>query len=495
MFVKQPFPLRPILFFLFSFPLFFSCKKVNEATLLGGDLVPEVDNINTFDTSFATATDNLLLSDTTKLLYTDAVALGTILSDPEFGQTNAAVYFQVAPTTFKTYPFKGPKDSVQIDSVVLSLDYISAYGDTGTPQTVRVYEIAQTAPFYDTAYYTFNQPHFETTGAELGSKTFTTKSLRDSIYLTHGDSVRVANELRITLSNGLGERFRDYDTTTSPLSGGYNSYALFEKLFRGLALKADEGSGNGLVYFDLSNTAKTRLTIYYRATKNGGEDTTETAFVHGIRVADSAVYSKGGQANCIIRQPAGGWADYLNNGTSEDDKLYIQSAPGSAGYIKIPALDAFENKLIHRAELIMTRIATPFQDWFTAPQQLFLDKIKTGNGSDSAFIFHEYLPFIDQSPGYRFDYASAGGHLRTDNTYRFNVTATVQDILARDSSNYQLRIYSPLETAPYDARFQPAVPRSIPVFPFPAYNRVVLAGGNYTDPERRAQLYVVYSDL
>jgi hypothetical protein len=493
--VKKPFLLRPFLFFFLSIFVFSSCKKVNEATLLGGGLVPEVDNINTFDTLFETTTDNVLLDDTTRLAYGDPVALGNIISDPEFGQTNAAVYFQVAPVSYKTYPFSAPKDSVLIDSVVLSLDYMAGYGDFTTPQTVRVYEVAQTSAFNDVTAYPFKQPPFETTGAELGTKTFAISQLKDSLEIRRKDTTKVGNQLRIRLDDAVGERFKAYDATNGA-NGAYYNDTLFKNLFRGLAIKADEGSGNGLAYFDLTNTSKTRLTIYYRYIKNGAVDTAETAFIHTRRLVDSNTISTGGLANCIKRQPAGGWSDYLNNGQLKDEKLYIQSTPGSVGHIIIPGLENFDNKLVHRAELIVHRISSPLDNGFAAPAQLFLDKIKTGNGKDSAFIFHEYLAApVSATSGFRFDFASFGGHLRADDTYRFNVTTAVQDILTRDSSNYQLRIYAPFKTAPLDARIQPAVPRPFQILQYPAYGRVVLAGGNHTDPALRLRLRVVYSIL
>lgn len=464
---------------------------------MGGGLVPEVDNINTFDTLFETSTNNLLLTDTTKLLYTDPVALGNITSDPEFGSTNAAVYFQVSPDSYGAYPFSVPKDSVVIDSVILSLDYLSGYGDINTPQTVRVYEMTKASGFTDTTSYPFNQADFETTGAELGSQSFSISALDDSVVIARDDTVKVANQLRIKLDPALGERFRLYDATKNAANGAYYNDTLFKDLFRGLAVKTD--GGNGLAYFNLSNSGQTALTIYYKAIKGGVAGKAELSFTHKRRLVDSATASLGGQANCIKRQAAGGWDMYLNNGLSKDDQLYIQSTPGSVGTIAIPGLDGFDNKLIHRAELIVHRISSG-TDVFTAPDQLFLDKIKTDNGKDSAFVFNEYLvptstTDADGNPVYQFDYTSAGGHLRTDNTYRFNITTTVQNILARDSANYQLRIYAPFRTAPFDARFQPAAIRSLTVLPFLAYGRVVLAGGNYIDPAKRLQLRIVYSKL
>src|SRR6478735_3190033 len=140
--VKNHTSLQLLLIFLLAASVFLpSCKKVNEATLLGGDLVPDVDNINTFASTLDVVTDNVYLEDSSRVIYTDPVALGTITNDPEFGKTNASAYLQVSPTFFKSYPFVS-KENLTIDSVVLSLNYIGGYGDTSSMQTVHVYEIS-----------------------------------------------------------------------------------------------------------------------------------------------------------------------------------------------------------------------------------------------------------------------------------------------------------------------------------------------------------------
>lgn len=485
--MKQVFSIRFTLAFTFLLLVFSSCKKVNLATTLGGGLVPEIDNINTFDTAFAAQTDNAIITDTAKLGYGDAVAVGNISSDPEFGQTTASAYFQINPTSYGNYPFIPTGFSV--DSVVLSLDFVGSYGDANVPQTVHVYEVAQTSGFNDTTFYYLNGPEIETAGAELGSATFTINTLKDSVTIIRNDTVRVANQLRIRLSNSLGSRLASFDTSTGP-NGGYHNDAAFKSLFRGLAIKPGEGMGNALAFFSLVNTGKTALTVYYKATTNGLINLGETTFTHAVRNNQTAIISKGGQANTIKRQRAGGWDTYLNNGTAQDDKLYIQSSPGSAGLITIPGLDVFKNKLIHRAELITTRIPSALDNIFTAPAQLFLDKAGT---NDSAFIFSEYLVTTQSIPV--FDFSSFGGKLRTDNTYRFDLTKAVQDIITRDSSNLGLRIYAPFDARPFDTRTRPAIPRFVQAIPYPAAGRVVLAGGNYSDPNLQLRLHVIYSNL
>ncbi|MDQ6755357.1 MAG: DUF4270 domain-containing protein, partial [Bacteroidota bacterium] len=83
-----------VLLSLICIVLFFSCTKINEATELGGDLIPAVDNVNTFETNLDVQTSYHLFNDTSKNLISDYMALGKI-NDPIFGTTSADVYFNL----------------------------------------------------------------------------------------------------------------------------------------------------------------------------------------------------------------------------------------------------------------------------------------------------------------------------------------------------------------------------------------------------------------
>ena len=65
-----------------------SCTRINESTALGGDLIPPVDNINTFEAILPTEADNRMMLDSTKVYFKDELAIGH-LNDPEFGTTHA----------------------------------------------------------------------------------------------------------------------------------------------------------------------------------------------------------------------------------------------------------------------------------------------------------------------------------------------------------------------------------------------------------------------
>src|SRR6185295_1181988 len=168
-------------------------------------------------------------------------ALGDF-NDPEFGHTHANINFNISPSRVGEYPFVKNDANLKIDSVVLSLSYQGAYGDTVNDgvQTLRVYEIDQNSGFSDTTPYSYANPatDFATVGSELGSATFSIKDLKDTQTLIRGtDTSFVTNVVRIKLDNSLGVRFSQYDTIQGP-NGGFYSDSIFKTLFRGLSVKA-----------------------------------------------------------------------------------------------------------------------------------------------------------------------------------------------------------------------------------------------------------------
>jgi hypothetical protein len=480
---KKSLVLAAVALFLSSF-YFLSCKKINEATELGGELIPPIDNVNTFEISLETETDNFLMNDTTRLLYNDQIAIGH-LSDPEFGETHGNGYFNIGASTYGTDPFLD-KTTLAVDSVVLSLAYTGGYGDTNTSQTIRIFEVDPSADLSDTSFYKYTDDDLPTTGAELGSETFILSSLKDSTPIIRKDTQWVRNVVRIRLDNSIGTRFASYDTVTGP-NGGFNNDSIFRTLFKGLAIKAD-ASGNALAYFNVFDNDKTKLTVYYTATKDSKKDTLEVDFIHRS-VSYLSFTHPAGVVNAVKRTPAGNWASYLANANPLDDKLYIQSSPGSYGLIKIPGLNTMDNKLVHLAELIVYRIPSALDNIYTPPSGLYLDRIN--NAQDSAFTFENDQPFINEGQiGYN------GGNLKDDNTYRFNITRHVQGILTRKEQNQALRIYAPLRNILHVKNAPVANDKlNVPVLARIADGRVLVAGGNYSDPNLRLRLRLVYSNL
>jgi Domain of unknown function (DUF4270) len=462
-----------------------ACRKINDSTELGGGLIPPIDNITTFETFLDIESDNKIFNDTTKVLFNDELALGHISSDPEFGGTHADAYFNIVPANTFFNPFTDKDSVVAIDSVVLSLSYQGSFGDTNSVQTVRVFEIAQSSDFNDTTIYKYSHPVFTTTGPQLGAKTFQINKLKDSIlHIRKKDTTKLANVIRIPLINQLGDRFKLYDTTKTA-NGGFRNDSIFKKLFKGLAIVADP-SGNALTYFSPTDNAKSKLTIYFRVKRPANViDTTSTDFYH---LAD-------GQANLVRRTPGGGWNAYLNNGIPNDDKIYLQSTPGSYAELKIPGLSTFNNAVIHRAEIIANPLRNASEGTFPQPIALYLDKIN--NANDTALSFDNDMSLSwngDIRNPFAFDLGRFGGLLQTDSTYHFNISRYIQSLVTNKSTNYTMRLYSPVRAFVYSPVYK--AKNLLYVADRVADGRVILAGGSYAAaPAKRLRLRIVYSKL
>lgn len=463
---------------LFSILIFQqSCQRV-DTTDLGVGLIPVVDNIQTFDTSLEVITDNFFLPDSTSITRTDNHALG-YLEDPEFGNTNASIYFDVQPTTSATYPFVNRDSTKFIDSVVLSLSYTSLYGDSNSVETIKVMEIAPTAVFQDTLYQ-ISHAAFPVLPTPLGEATVNFTSLNDPQVIKKGKDTTLVTEqniLRIKLNNSLGQRLANYDTTNA-----YRSDSMFNQSFRGIALMIDSVNSprkKALAYFGLSDNAKTRLTVYFRIRNNGVLDTTYTEFVYKDLIAKGANIVRRNNSNTNYQRNIAGTS--LNK-----DRIYLQSAPGSYATVRIPGLSRLTNRLIHKAELIIEKDLS-LEDNILGPPNLFLDLI------DSASKTFRSVPldFTTDLAG-TYNTALFGGSQINDK-FSFNLTRSVQGIVTRLNPVYTYRLYAPYGT--YPIYYPYSVATGSPIFVNGAIGagRVVVGGGSSTTHKMR--LRIIYSKI
>jgi len=146
--------------------IFGSCNKI-DTTDLGNELIPGSDNVETLDTTIYLNSDNLLTpaTDTIKMLYTELHTAGVIDNDLEFGKTETHFYTSFVTSQSHTYPFV-KKDTVRIDSVVLSLGFNQLYGDSNSVENFEVREIFTGFQFKDTGYQIDN-PDLPGTRSEM----------------------------------------------------------------------------------------------------------------------------------------------------------------------------------------------------------------------------------------------------------------------------------------------------------------------------------------
>jgi hypothetical protein len=464
---------------LTGFIIYSSCTKV-DTTDLGNELIPAVDNVHTFETVLDVVTDNFLFPDTTRITGSSLHALGIIADDPEFGRTEAKIYSAFKPGTFGTHPFV-VKDSVVIDSIVLSLAFGGLYGDSNSIERFEVYQIDPSPSNFKDSVYRIGENDFTVLPGVLGSRDVDFKTLNDSLwYRDRKDTVKTVNELRIRLDTSFGRQFVNYDTAVQ-----YKTDSAFRTYFKGLAVKTSNASAlrNGLAYFNLTSTTNTKLTFYTRVTNNGVIDTTTTVFA----------YNNGNQANLIRRVPAHGYQTYLTPGSPNDDKVYIQSSPGSYATVKVPGLDTFKNvnRIIHRAELVIEQLPSALDNIYTAPSLMFIDALNAAG--DSSFTIRNDFIYSGQGNGY--DVANLGGNLN-NKKYVFNLTRYLQSVVTKHLPYYTLRVYAPFFADPF-YQLPDGTNKELPTYLFvnsPISNGRLVAGGG-SSTTQKMKVRIIYSKI
>jgi hypothetical protein len=494
-FVKRKFT-APVAAFFSLVLIYTSCTRI-DTTDIGNGLIPAVDNVNTFDTILDVVTDNVLFDDSSKVYDNEDHALGTISNDPVFGKMVAGFYVNMAPASFGVTPFGVLPDSINfpIDSVVLSFAFKGIYGDSMNIQRFHVYEIDSTdLTFKDSARgYSIHHPGFAL-GPLLKTHEQNLDRLSDEFQVKEGtDTLSVKNQMRIKLDNSFGQRLLRYDTSI------YGSDSVFRTHFAGFALIPDSTFGNpsALTYFNLKDNSNTKLTIFYKARYSGKSDS--------VRFT-SFTFNNYRSSNRITRSITGTeYANAINNPDLNAEKLYIASSPGSYATVKIPGLQELSNRVIHRAELIVTPLPSTGQETYQAPYYMFLD------AWDSAAALPRTIQndFVQSSSTGDYNLGIFGGFL-THGVYNFDLSRYVQGIVTRKETSYTLRIYAPYKTKTiiipqghasliststllsirdsyYTTDF------SLFLNPQIAFGRTVLAGGSH--PTSKMRLRIIYSKI
>jgi len=485
--------IRSIRFILFCFSLLFivsSCKKINETTDIGGDVIPGADGVTTFDTTLTSLQTFNHIFDATKdsaiVGLTNNQILGNISNDPLFGKTNAKMFLQLKPEVYP-WSFSGVynKDSLYIDSVVLVLGWNGSYGDTNTPQKVNVKEIDLFSDFRVDSFLTIRDPGPATTTL-LGTKTFNPSNLKDTVKAYQDTTT---GQLRVRLDNSFGRRLLDYDTAHA-----YANDSAFNTYFKGFAIEADQSVGNALMAFGIYQNPKTKLAIYYRYTKGGKVDTTVNYFL--VKPGSSANH------NYVNRFDfAGTPLLAASNTPAEDDLVYIINTPGSYATIKIPALRDLSNRIIHRAELIVEQVySSPFDNTFTVPQSLMLDVYDSTLG-DYKFVPFDFNPDAsgNVNPGFGlYGQNTVDGVGNPIRVWKFDITRYVQNVLTKQEPLHDFRLFTTQTAVGWIRNVVlnntgPYRPAGANLNTNYAFGRVKVGGGNH--PTQKMRLRLVYSKI
>jgi hypothetical protein len=390
--------------------IFLSCTtdpgKIGLGLLPVGDLVNVRRIIEKESIKAYTETDGNQRSDE------PAYSLLGTFNDPIFGKTTADFAFQMRLNSFPDHS----KDA-QPDSLVLYLLYKEVYGDTVTPQKLKVYELG-TDLVLDNKYYQDTNLKSFITGDVLGERSYVPRFKLDSLSTTYGSTKAlpkdtVTHEIAIKLNNSLLQKLWAADSLTM------SDNDKFLKYFKGLYLEAgdlNQGGGIMKIYTTTSGYQLLLIMHYHNA------DTDSLTYIYGMN-ANSARVSR-----FVHDYSKTKFAANLDKEDNLDSLIYLQTTGGLRTKILIPDLGTWSdstNFAINQAQLIF-QIDTTLTDVtkLLPPSQLVLTALdKDGN---------EYLP-----ADVAFSSAYYGGYYNSiDKTYRFNIVKHIQQVIAKKKDNY-----------------------------------------------------------
>ena len=466
-----------LILFLFTF----GCTKI-DTTSLGQNLIPVVDNINTFDTTFNVIAINYDDTECDTIHRSSLIPVGIISNDPLFGSSNAAIYVELKPNAFPyTFP-TADASSFIVDSAILVMNYSHTFGDTNALAKVNVYQL--TDSFHVADNYTTCKVLGYDNSVLLGTKSYYPSVLKDSIHAYQEDA---ANQLRIPLSNSF---IQNFITDSAQI---FRSDSAFINYFKGFAIVPDETTGGqALNYFDFTGS---RLSIYLRYKNAGVADTSVIAF---------GVTGSSGLSNSLVRdRGTSEITQHLSHPANGDSLIYIQTSPGAYALLSIPGLNGLSNRVINRAELIVDQVysTNSLNNIFNAPINLYLDvkdsTLNTGNFTP--------IPCDFSSTELQTGFQYLGGQLKTvtDSSsgeqrgeYVFNISRYLQSIVTKGKSSLQLRLSAP-DFVTNTTTYTDWCGQTIGPFSTPRNNvgdgRVKINGTNNTPT--RIRLRVVYSKL
>ncbi|MGH2643796.1 MAG: DUF4270 family protein, partial [Chitinophagaceae bacterium] len=288
----------------------YAATGCNESTILGQNLIPGSDRINTLETdTFTVQTQTFYRPDDSLIAnFQTQMEAGAITGDPVFGRTTAITYSQFGvPNDAFTYTGTNPT----LDSVVLSYRYAGYYGDSLGQQTYTVYPINDPT-FVDTVYYYLHQ-QIPINNAPLGTVTVSPYSVQDSVSV-YGKMQ--PPQLRIKLNDAFGQELMQQSST-----GAFTNDSAFHKLLNGLALVPDSTTpGRRSILYLALNSAYTGISVFYH---NSTTDSLQAFFPFNVSTCAFTEY---------VRRDYTGSEAALHFGDTTSSKgdslIYLQSSPG-----------------------------------------------------------------------------------------------------------------------------------------------------------------------
>jgi len=446
--------LKFIYILLISSCIYGACDK---PTNIGGDVFGGIDAINSSILDTFTIQTQTVWQDTFSTKNMVSTLLGT-QNDNRFGISVASIFVQPDLPT-NNLRFAGG-DLYTLDSIVLTLDVITSYGDTTLGQDFYVYELCQDLDA--TADYN-SYSSLATYSVPIGQKLnyiYTSDSIAS-------DGVSTTGIIRIPLSASYGYKFL--------LSSGTSDFAdaaSFHNLIKGLQIINPTDLGKCIYSIKMVSNF-TGLRLYYHTeledslsyffpmSKTNGAYFTRFSHNYNGTLSSSAI-----QNACTA--------------TGNEIETYMQSTQSCMAFVKFPYIhtipDIIMNKAVLEVYAINDSLTTDKE--YTLPQNLLLQIPDTTCDYDNSTLLQYSNDFFGiEEIGQKKTVNRYGIDLTA---YQFVVTPFVQKMLDEKTFHNGILINT----------YFPNMGGT--VFPNSAF-RVPIYGGNH--PLYKPKLIVTYTQI
>ncbi len=336
------------------------------------------------------------------------------LDDPIFGKSKAEIYWQFNLAAIPDFT------GAVLDSMVLSVGFDTAavgYGTYEIPQDIAVSRISEQM-FRTQEYFTDRNFMVEPDPLSIAEDVIPNKDT--SKVLEPRNLAIVTNlygpQMRARLSDDFGNEFISYSDSI------FDSNITFQETFFGLRLSPSEETGGMINYTVIDPIDGARMSVYFTVNDTMGQ--------YNIATSTQSVIH-----NYFEHDPTGSMAQqYIDNGSTDDTLLFVQSMGGPAAEFVLTDLTNLEGSTVNSARLELTVAVLNPSDTSDFPpiSQLSLAEVKD-NGDlelvkDLADVFRgNEIRFFDGALQFDAD----------DGVYRYtlNIPQHVQRILDGEATN------------------------------------------------------------
>ena len=365
-----------------------------------------IDEIGTEFNDTTTIVAYSILEDSIMTSKLSANIVGN-LHDPVFGDSKASIYAQFAlggsSVNFGTNPV--------VDSVVLTLQLSSYYGDTNSRVGIRVYRLTEDMSS-DEKYYHFSTLSHDATPLNYSLTGYTIQPGTKVVVDTNSYNPH----LRIRLSQAFGQYLLNNQSQMLSSSS-------FQQFFKGLCIEAISHTGStGYMLITNMTSSLSCISLYYH-NESGAHYKYDFAcnsdcarfnhFSHNYQNSSNSNFIQ----QVLIGQQAIG-----------EEILFVQATGGVKTRLTFPHLQQAFSELnnrvvINKAELVITDIS-PDEQYLIHPTSLTIQGINPNTGN---------IMYLPDDEYYTSSSYFGGSYDAQKHEYRFRITKYVQNLILQNT--------------------------------------------------------------